>query len=159
MRYENYSWVSILRPASSTWSTARWPLTDKEIALRTVPCSNPGRPLLYIDVRPFNVEQKATFSFARPEFVNGAPVPGLFRILARRTNRRWSFAAVPYRQDWYGSTTKDSPSKRLFSLSCFLFTLTDTERSKDRRSLRSRRFNGDLCGKSPKFASGKFVWR
>jgi hypothetical protein len=100
---------------------------DKEIALLT-------RSVLeilvdlssYIDVPAANVEQKRTFPSPAPEFVNGAPVPGLIRILSSPQKPDDAFAAVPYRQDWYWIDDKDFPSKRLFSFIMFLFTLTDT---------------------------------
>jgi hypothetical protein len=100
---------------------------DKEIALLT-------RSVLeilvdlssYIDVPAANVEQKRTFPSPAPEFVNGAAVPGLIRILSSPQKPDDAFAAVPYRQDWYWIDDKDFPSKRLFSFIMFLFTLTDT---------------------------------
>jgi hypothetical protein len=100
---------------------------DKEIALLT-------RSVLeilvdlssYIDVPAANVEQKRTFPSPAPEFVNGAPVPGLIRILSSPEKPDDAIAAVPYRQDWYWIDDKDFPSKRLFSFIMFLFTLTDT---------------------------------
>src|SRR6266545_925418 len=100
---------------------------DKEIALLT-------RSLLeiltdlssYIDVPAANVEQKRTFPSPAPELVNGAPVPGLIRILSSPQKPDDAFAAVPYSQDWYWIDDKDFASKRLFSFIMFLFTLTDT---------------------------------
>jgi hypothetical protein len=100
---------------------------DKEIALLT-------RSVLeilvdlssYIDVPAANVEQKRTFPSPAPEVVNGAPVPGLIRILSSPQKPDDAFAAVPYRQDWYWIDDKDFSSKRLFSFIMFLFTLTDT---------------------------------
>jgi hypothetical protein len=100
---------------------------DKEIALLT-------RSVLeilvdlssYIDVPAASVEQKRTFPSPAPELVNGAPVPGLIRILSSPQKPDDAFAAVPYRQDWYWVDDKDFPSKRLFSFIMFLFTLTDT---------------------------------
>jgi hypothetical protein len=100
---------------------------DKEIALLT-------RSVLeilvdlssYVDVPAANVEQKRTFPSPAPEFVNGAPVPGLIRILSSPQKPDDAFTAVPYRQDWYWIDDKDFPSKRLFSFIMFLFTLTDT---------------------------------
>ena len=100
---------------------------DKEIALLT-------RSVLeilvdlssYVEVPAASVEQKRTFPSPAPEFVNGAPVPGLIRILAHRKNLTMPFAAVPYRQDWYWVDDKDFPLKRFFSFIMFLFTLTDT---------------------------------
>ena len=87
---------------------------DKEIALLT-------RSVLeilidlssYIDVPAANVEQKRTFPSPAPEFVNGAPVPGLIRILSSPQKPDDAFAAVPYRQDWYWIDDKDFPSKRI----------------------------------------------
>ena len=100
---------------------------DKEIALLT-------RSVLeilvdlssYVDVPAASVEQKRTFPSPAPEIVNGAPVPGLIRILSSPQKPDDAFAAVPYRQDWYWVDDKDYPSKRLLSFIMFLFTLTDT---------------------------------
>jgi hypothetical protein len=100
---------------------------DKEIALLT-------RSVLeilvdlssYVEVPAASVEQKRTFPSPAPELVNGAPVPGLIRILSSPQKPDDAFAAVPYRQDWYWVDDKDFPSKRLFSFIMFLFTLTDT---------------------------------
>ena len=100
---------------------------DKEIALLT-------RSVLeilvdlssYVEVPAASVEQKRTFPSPAPELVNGAPVPGLIRILSSPQKPDDAFAAVPYRQDWYWVDDKDYPSKRLLSFIMFLFTLTDT---------------------------------
>jgi hypothetical protein len=80
----------------------------------------------YIDVPAANVEQKRTYPSLAPELVNGAPVPPLMRILSSSQRPDDSFAAVPYRQEWYWIDDKDFASKRLFSFIMFLFTLTDT---------------------------------
>ena len=80
----------------------------------------------YIDVPEANVEQKRTFPSLAPEFVNGAPVPPLMRILSSSQKPGDAFAAVPYRQEWYWIDDKDFASKRLFTFIMFLFTLTDT---------------------------------
>lgn len=80
----------------------------------------------YIDVPAANIEQKRTFPSPAPEIVNGAPVPALIRILSSSQKPDDAFAAVPYRQEWYGIDDKDFASKRLFSFIMFLFTLTDT---------------------------------
>jgi hypothetical protein len=100
---------------------------DKEIAILT-------RSVLeilvdlssYIDVPSASVEQKRTFPSPAPEFVNGAAVPGLMRILSSLQKPDDAFAAVPYRQYWYWIDDKDFASKRLFSFIMFLFTLTDS---------------------------------
>jgi len=100
---------------------------DKEIALLTRSVLEIITDLSsYIDVPTANVEQKRTFPSPAPELVNGAPVPGLIRILSSPQKPDDAFAAVPYRQDWYWIDDKDFPSKRLFSFIMFLFTLTDT---------------------------------
>ena len=80
----------------------------------------------YIDVSAANVEQRRTFPSPAPEIVNGVPVPALMRILSSSQKPDDSFAAVPYRQEWYWIDDKDFASKRLFSFIMFLFTLTDT---------------------------------
>ena len=100
---------------------------DKEIALLTRSMLEILSDLSsYIDVPAANVEQKRTFPSLAPEFVNGAPVPPLMRILSSPQRPDDSFAAVPYRQEWYWIDDKDFASKRLFSFIMFLFTLTDT---------------------------------
>ena len=80
----------------------------------------------YIDVPAASVEQKRMFPSPPPEFVSGAPVPGLIRIHSASHKPDDAFAAVPYRQDWYWIDDKDFASKRLFSFIMFLFTLTDS---------------------------------
>jgi len=80
----------------------------------------------YIDVPETDVEQKRTFPSLPPELVNGAPVPPLMRILSSPQKPDDSFAAVPYRKEWYWIDDKDFASKKLFSFIMFLFTLTDT---------------------------------
>ena len=80
----------------------------------------------YIDVPATDVEQKRTFPSLPPELVNGAPVPPLMRILSPPQKPDDSFAAVPYRKEWYWIDDKDFASKKLFSFIMFLFTLTDT---------------------------------
>jgi hypothetical protein len=80
----------------------------------------------YVEVPAANVEQKRTFPSPAPEIVNGAPVPPLIRILTSSQKPDDSFAAVPYRQEWYWIDDKDFASKRLFTFIMFLFTLTDT---------------------------------
>jgi hypothetical protein len=80
----------------------------------------------YIDVPASDVEQKRTFPSLAPEFANGVPVPPLMRILSSRQKPDDSFAAVPYRKEWYWIDDKDFASKKLFSFIMFLFTLTDT---------------------------------
>jgi hypothetical protein len=80
----------------------------------------------YIDVPAANVEQKRTFPSPAQEMANGAPVPGLVRILTSSQKPDDAFAAVPYRQEWYWIDDKDFATKRLFSFIMFLFTLTDT---------------------------------
>ena len=100
---------------------------DKEIALLTRSILEILTDLSsYIDVPAANVEQKRTFPSLAPELVNGAPVPPLMRILSSPQRPDDSFAAVPYRQEWYWIDDKDFASKRLFSFIMFLFTLTDT---------------------------------
>jgi len=100
---------------------------DREIALLTRSVLEILTDLSsYIDVPAANVEQKRTFPSPAPELVNGAPVPGLIRILSSPQKPDDAFAAVPYRQDWYWIDDKDFPSKRLFTFIMFLFTLTDT---------------------------------
>jgi len=100
---------------------------DKEIALLTRSILEILSDLAsYIDVPPANVEQKRTYPSLAPEFVNGAPVPPLMRILSSPQKPDDAFAAVPYRQEWYWIDDKDFASKRLFSFIMFLFTLTDS---------------------------------
>ena len=80
----------------------------------------------YIDVPAADVEQKRTFPSLAPEFANGAPVPPLMRILSSPQKPDDSFAAVPYREEWYWIDDKDFASKKLFSFIMFLFTLSDS---------------------------------
>jgi hypothetical protein len=100
---------------------------DKEIAILTRSMLEILSDLAsYIDVPAIDVEQKRTFPSLAPEFSNGATVPPLMRILSSPQKPNDSFAAVPYRQEWYWIDDKDFASKKLFSFIMFLFTLTDT---------------------------------
>jgi hypothetical protein len=100
---------------------------DKEIAILTRSMLEILSDLAsYIDVPATDVEQKRTFPSLAPEFSNGAPLPPLMRILSSPQKPDDSFAAVPYRQEWYWIDDKDFASKKLFSFIMFLFTLTDT---------------------------------
>ena len=103
-------------------------MNDKEIAMLT-------RSMLeilldlssYIEVPAASASERRTFPTPAPEIVNGTPVVPLIRILSSSQGPSDTFAAVPYRQEWYWIDDKDFASKRLFSFIMFLFTLTETE--------------------------------
>jgi hypothetical protein len=103
-------------------------MNDKEIAMLT-------RSMLeilldlssYIEVPAASATERRTFPTPAPEIVNGTPVVPLIRIFSSSQGPSDTFAAVPYRQEWYWIDDKDFASKRLFSFIMFLFTLTETE--------------------------------
>jgi hypothetical protein len=80
----------------------------------------------YIEVPEASANERRTFPTPAPEIVNGVPVAPLIRIFSSSQNPVDSFAAVPYRREWYWIDDKDLASKRLFSFIMFLFTLTET---------------------------------
>jgi hypothetical protein len=81
----------------------------------------------YIEVPATSATERRTFPTPAPEIVNGTPMVPLIRIFSSSQGPSDTFAAVPYRQEWYWIDDKDFASKRLFSFIMFLFTLTETE--------------------------------
>jgi len=101
---------------------------NREIALLTRPMMEILIDLSsYIDVPSASLADGRTFSSPAPEVVNGEPVIPLIRILSSPQRPEDSFAAIPYRQDWYWIDDKDFASKRLFSFVMFLFTFLESD--------------------------------